>query len=544
MVAFEWMPPVKPHLSMLGLERDGSLLFIALVYCAYTAYMMATCIWLHVRRDHYLLQKSPTRIALWAAMMQFVLVSSHVLRFLYFHHLPAPLVIWRNFVFFPLFILCSFQARGMDLIFELIWTRSIDEGPDYGEDGLYISIEKRRLMRERAPWWEKLFCRVRDPRFLCMLKNHGTVIMTGGLAILHVTGAALLHWLALGCWWTVQECPFVLDAAGVALTLGFYLVLWCPLMLGVLVPLRDVYGMRRDLQLACSYGLPCYLLYIVMRAYPFLQPLRKHIPSFLFMLAAMVVVHTATVTWPLIRTVFWVPQELNPALLEEKRLQRVSDVDLVGRPTPTVSVVIPHRPIPLELVLEHPALLSSFAAYCRNAFVWDSVLFHRAIRRFHLVCQDRSLPSESDSPPEEIHFTIHQYSEFYCHSPESLKDDLSSILEADKDNADPVVKEARLIYRQYIAPGAPCEMNLHYETVIRIKQRLQQHDYSEDLFDRAHQEVLRLVGDCTYRNFLSRLDVASRARYMVPYGDFLTEGHLDAPAINPHRRFSSLEAGP
>jgi hypothetical protein len=252
-----------------------------------------------------------------------------------------------------------------------------------------------------------------------------------------------------------------------------YVVLWCPVMLYYLRDVKDAYGLRRDLKVGMSYGLPSYLLYTCFRRYDFLQSLRLEVPSFLFLLFSMASLHSSTVTAPLVRTYFWVPEELGPDDEEERRRQRSPHDLVINSPSFSHPIVIPHRPIPLEQVLNNPGLAALFEAYSKSAFVWDSVLFHREVQTF------RRIVSES---PNRLYM------------------------------------ESQRIYEQYIEPGSPCEMNLSFAVVQRINSAVDEGKLWPGMFDEAQAEIIRLVGNCTYRNFLYKLDATTKAQYMIPMG--------------------------
>jgi hypothetical protein len=304
--------------------------------------------------------------------------------------------------------------------------------------------------------------------------------MAGTLSAIHLLAAAILQYIHRGGKFPEHvRSTLGVETFGIILSVGLYVVIWCPVMLFFLRDVKDAYGLRRDLKIGMSYALPCYILYTCFRVYDFLQHLRSELPSFLFLLFAMISLHSSTVTFPLIRTYRQVPEELDDgADADRAGRQRVhSPHDVVLNRRSGQPIVIPHRPMPLAQVLRNAELAAPFEEYSKSAFVWDSVYFYKAICAFR---------------------------DAVCAQPKFL------------------AIEAQRIYEQYIEPGAPCEMNLSYKVVARIVESLEVGDLSPDMFDEAQAEVLRLVDNCTYRNFLYTLETEIKARYMVPVGQTLS----------------------
>lgn len=500
-----WVTFRQPH-SLFWLDFPASTMFLA-IYSGYTLFLVITCGLLVMRRNHYMFRKNPVGAAVIAASMQWLIGSIHLYRFISSRSLPIWLMILRNYVMFPLCLIFGIQARGMRILFDAIWTWSIGrpipapplivermERPKVtnsngglrlaishsAHSALFMAKGKDTSVVAHLTVWQRLKVRMQSAHLHVWLKNHGTYLILLGLSGVHLLTATIL--LILN--WD-KQLPyhtreiFGLEDFGVAVSVILYIVIWSPLMLYYLSGVKDAYGLRRDLKVGVCYALPCYILYACFRYYDFLQHIRMELPSFIFMLLSMASVHGASVVAPLARTMFWAPEELDVPPLEggeEQTVERHSPYEVVVRVAVPqeglAAIIIPHRPIPLERVLEHPHLAGPFEAYSKTAFVWDSVLFYRAITEYRE--RVRTLPG--------------------C-----------------------APLAAHAIYERYIKAGSPCEMNLSYPVIQRINAAMAQGTFETDLYDEAQAEIIRLVGNCTYRNFLYTLDPIVKRRYMIPY---------------------------
>lgn len=459
-----WLRPAEPH-RLLWLD-NWSLEAAVGIFLLYTLFLLSTCVGLILRRKHYLLQKNLLAIPLLSALMQWTMVIVHLWRYYCLFNLPYVLLIWRNYVFFPLCLVFSLQARGMHILFEVIWTRSIGH-PALGG---WRARGRGVAPQKKLPLLTRIKVTLKNPRLHVWLKNRGTYLMVGLLSTFHVLSALLIQLLTRTPAFDPrrESCMLCITNFGTVISVVLYMIIWCPIMLFFLADVRDAYGLRRDLKVGLNYAIPLYLLYMSVRGYAFLQPLRSEIPSFVFLLGAMIILHSATVAVPLVRTLRWDPEELPT----EGGTTGKSPHDLVLSAAGTApQIIIPYKPIPLERVLENDGLRGAFEAYCKNAFVWDAILFYRAVNTFRALGE------------EDVH----------CLS-----------------------CEAHRIFEQYIEPGAPCEMNLSFEVVERLKEAMSCQSISPTMFDEAQGDVLRLVGRCTYRNFLYTLEPSLKARYMIP----------------------------
>lgn len=387
---------------------------------------------------------------------------------------------------FPLYLVFAIQVRGMNILFDAIWAWSIDNGEEIGR--------KNRMDDAKATFWQRFRNYAKNPRIHVWLKNRGTFMMLCTLSAIHLTAAGLV--LILN--WT-QSLPyhprgaFSLEDSGVAIAVILYIMTWSPVMIYHLSSVKDAYRLSHDLMLGVSYSLPCYMLYSCWRSYDFLQPLRIEIPSFIFMLLAMACLHSASVLLPLLRVLFWKPAEVEPVDLERVssgRPHRLSPYDVVIRDADgdTPAIIVPHKPMRAEQILEHPHLAQHFEQYAKNAFVWDSILFYHAVNTYR-----KNVRAEPLS----------------------------------------VTEEAQIIFEQYIEPGSPCEMNLTYPVVQRLNRAVTGGNLHAEMFDEAQAEILSLIGSCTYRNFLYTLNPVLKVCYLVPYAKPVVIEPPPIPTIRP-----------
>lgn len=490
-----WLAPTHPH-QMLWME-EYSVALSFYFYFAYLFYLFITGTGLVLRREHYLFRKNPLGITLCSAFMQGLLCTVHLLRFWTLTPMGTSFALWRNYVIFPLCMVFSMQAAGMHILFEVIWTKSIGN----------LALGKVDAASwARLSWRERMVQGIRNPRLHVFLKNKGSYLIAVFLTVMHVSMAIFIQVTHDAV--EFKKVDKSIMSFGIALWVLLYMILWGPLMLFLIRNVKDAYNLRKDLQNGLSYGFPFYMLYVCVRDLSFMQPIRSEIPSFFWLTFAMFCLHTSTVTVPLIRSFFWIPEELplddEPGFVAGNRTTSCARVssphDLVisgQRPCSASAIVVPHRPIPLEKVLDNPGLSRAFEEYSKNAFVWDSVLFHRAVQHFRSVT------------------TV---------DPRALRE------------------EALKIREQYIEPGAPCEMNLTYEVVRQIDLAILTDDLCSTMFDEAQSAILRLVGNCTYRNFLYTLSPSEKACYMMPVGSLMPKpspadtSEAERPETGPYQR--------
>lgn len=507
-----WLTFRHPH-RLFWLDFPSPRLLFLYIYSAYSILLLITCVALCLRSRSYPFPKNVVSGAILAALMQWLIGTIHLFRFLTSAPLPMWLMILRNYVIFPLCLVFGIQARGMHILFDYIWTWSIGNPRLHSREGQFLlpgraidGISTKELQpserESRKTYWNYIRRWLRNPKVHVRLKNNGTFLMLSLLSGMHLSTAGLLLLLN----WTKKvpyhtRGPLELEDFGVAASVFLYMIIWAPLMLYYLSGMKDAYGLRNDLKAGISFALPCYILYGCFRSYDFLQPIRMEIPSFMVMLMALVSLHGTSVMLPLIRTIWWKPAELDtPIEMEDRQIEGSARPSHRHSPSPydvivrtsggnegESSIIIPYRPMPLKTVLAHPELSKPFVEYSRTAFVLDALLFYRAVDRYRQQVQ------------------------------------------ADPTCAD---SEAYYIYEEYIMPGSPCEMNLSYPVVQRLHRAIEEHCYTKDIFDEAQEETLRLVGNFTYRNFLYSLEPLLKERYMIPQAAPINTIKLPPPQIS------------
>lgn len=440
------------------------------IYLAQTILLVLTFTLLIFKRRHFTFRQNTISGALLGTPIQWLIVSMHVYRFATCWPLPPWLLILRNYFLFPLFMVMALQVRGMDLLFDYFWTFSMDQ-------------RRTEPSLPENPLWRRLAVSVRQPYIHAWLKSHGVHLMILVLAVVH-SGAAFILLISnyqeeIPYW---QNGSMQLEDIGVAVSIIFYVIIWAPIMLYYLNYVKDAYGLRQELKLGVCWAWPFYLMYASFRHFKFLQPIRSEFSSYLLLLLVMTSLHITSVVIPLIKTTLQNNAGPIPVLIseEEVALERRSPYDAIVRlylddshdVKSSVTIIIPHRPITLERILRHPYLANQFEAYCKRAFVWDAVLF------FHTVNDFRACTLKDDGQLE----------------PQATK-----------------------IYEEYIKAGSPCEMNLLHSTTQGILRCYNSKQFSPDMYDDAQSEVLRLIGNCTYRNFMYSLDPLVKLSYLVPH---------------------------
>lgn len=325
------------------LTYPHSLCVASTFYIAYSIYILVTSVMLFHRRHHYLLRKSMTVMSIASAFLQFSLISVHFYRFLLMQQMSPALLIWRNYVFFPLTIMLNLVTRGMHICFEVFWMRFLTA--HYVDSGTFVppeSISKGFLNKPIHKVTEETMCDLakygggnleatrsmghmeaiqrsaaksseeRKTEVIVFLKRRFTLILSSVLVSIHILVAILLHifyvrilnekHLLNGKFNAPPSISPFVELSGIIFAVAVYGILWCPLMLCYLRGEHDAYGLRQDLKTSLAYGVPLYLLYTAFRCYRSLKSLFPDLPAFILMMAAMIVLHTATVTAPLLRT--------------------------------------------------------------------------------------------------------------------------------------------------------------------------------------------------------------------------------------------------
>ncbi len=562
----------------------------------YYAYLLGTLVWLARSRGHYLFGKSLPSMAFLSALLQWLAFGVDWCTLYAYLAAPASCEGWREasfhwrlfraWVFFPLSIIFALLCRGMHLYFEVAWTASLtalSTTTDSFEDdhrGAAIAIVDAAkgegwcrldgLQSMARPLWRRLG----SPRAQLWLRQWGAFLITTCIVVAHITVALAIACMYRAFGWAQSEAlQKTIEMVGFWLSACVYMVV-APLVMVLLLRgvQEDAFMLQHDLLASMNYALPLYLLFLAFCSYDLFKDLHSIVNPLTFLWAVLALIHTATVTVPLLRTLSWQPDELNPAVGSIQAIDVVAYVDLIAphaidgrrfegrsrlpsiqlplspwtRPSVerhsredlpdrsgrvvgvtiarSLPVIIRHRPIGLDVILANDRLREAFEEYSKRAFVWDSVLFYRTVLAFR---QAFAVPS--------------------C--------EVAASLPMPSPPASRLMGDAQRICSHYIWIDAPCKMNLSSLIVEGIRHRLfptahgevvngggreESRSSAEDLggireqpvldgtlFDEAQREVLMLLSYSTYRSFLYSLDLSTKALYMVPLGEPVAdcEGH-------------------
>lgn len=430
----------------LGLSNEASITVYWVLLIVYEIYLVLTSLVLVKYRREYLISKRCVALCLWGVLFNGLLSAMFITRQIYRPFYPCFVLLWGNNVGIPLFIICSFIARGMKLISEYEWNRV--KLADLNRKSLIkydLSNAKKVLKdsssdvaeKEKFNLWEKV----------CIWYIHSkysTTLFICALCGIHIAITSVLQ--AVSKSFSISPMKFT-DCKGreemypLYLSFALYGILGCPLILYRLNNVVDAYGIKSDIVKSILVGFPCYALFLLWKHASFMEMPRVYMPSTFIILWGLIAYHTSSVTFPVFRT-FWHKRKGDPS-------------------SPF------HPPLSLKDALNDQTLLTKFRKFTVTEFAVENLLFYETCTEFKSF-HKRQLGSSNAS------------------------------VELFKQNIE-------AIYDQFIKPGSAYEVNIMEVSRKNIEEQMLLPQPSLDIFEAAKDEIYYLMLSWSFPRFLKTL---------------------------------------
>lgn len=289
----------------LGRTTSGILFgYLATIYCVF---ILSTTLLLYQRRKDPSLAKIPLWLSHFIpAGLNGLIVTLGFVRHMFRARYPCFVVLWTYGLLAPMYVVMTFEARSLNLIFEYHWNKRMQALLQAAEsrhsDNLAVVLTDKsppdldpKQLRYREDWY--------------WIKKHGMVATI--LCILVVQFCMILAIQVLSPYYRiwpemdVYRCAGELEVFLPLASLGLYMFVIPLYLLIQLRRINDSYGVRQDIFAAVTQSAWITVLFTILRNVYFIEHFVGYIPSGFSLLIGFGNLHYHMVCAPLLRIYMW-----------------------------------------------------------------------------------------------------------------------------------------------------------------------------------------------------------------------------------------------
>jgi hypothetical protein len=551
--------------TFFGLGRTTSGILFGYFAVLYAVYVLCTTLLLYVRRKDPSLAKFPLWITHFIpAALNAVIVVTTFVRHMFRARFPCFVVLWLNSLIAPMYVVLTFEARSLHLIFEYHWSKRMQsmlqatESKPSPSGAPYVDSTHQKTIVLSQPEHRRvqLQARVSSPQPTLTrsshdwywIKKHGTMATVSAVFAFQffMTASIQIFSPYYRIWpkMDVYRCTGTLETVLPLITLGIYLFALPAYLFIHLRRINDSYGVRQDLFNAVSQSAWVSILFSLRHVY-FLEQFVGYLPSGFAVLGCFGLLHYHSVCAPLLRIYTWQwsrsrkNRRMKQLIYWKRRVETVlfprwmrirsSSTPLgakhKGRPERSSTRSPATPPLPIIDAADVPAIQPKPKRSIVSRFIEQ-----RSDSMFPVASLSPSNASPSPVSPalspdlvppsfaqvlQDDHlcelferYTLLEFSRenllFYraiC----QMRSTHSALPPAAAQIF--LVEKARSIHAQFIKQAAPAEVNISGVLRSRIEARLADvtAEIGVSIFDEAQKEVFRLMQSWSFPRFLRTL---------------------------------------
>jgi hypothetical protein len=556
----------------------------------YMVYIIVSVTLFYRRRNDYFIQQRAAGLCVISSICNFLVVTMYLTRYAYYDSYPCALILWITSVCTPMFFVVSFLARGVDLYCSYKLNKAkLEEGYNLRRNSQVLSTSSKsesitlypNLQRSSTDYTLTIDPRLPPPQnspnlpgvsffnhgdgkvklpkssvqIYRSLKNRIPLVVVIAL-VFHLLSAIVTqiisqispdqHIYALSrigtCSTSSLGYSALYERLPAVISVSLYGLVGLPLLLHKLGGVKDAFGIKRDLCYSIFVGFPLIFVYMFWRYSEFTNEYRIYFPPFMFIVFALAMYHTISITIPayysytmatakvhpvpvqpspIVHGLPTINEESEDALFETTEAGYYSSINInlpelerrrsIGTNNPLSNIQS------IEDLFEDPVLLEQFREFTVMEFSVENLFFYEEYRLFKDMLRAEEMKDRKIVDERSVNINLEVRNSVCVNADEELskshtsnihlnklEDFVNISVKHNKISSPSVVRQMMIMYDRFILSGSPCELNLNDQTRKTIVEHIESNNMIATLFDQAAEEIIMLMTSWSLPRFLDK----------------------------------------